>query len=85
MPRFCLEKKQWKNQLKPMFRGSNIHYEIDGRHKGISNAGIGAILLMSKKLGLVEEIDNIVHLLKRNLPYHESDHVLNPAPAGPIT
>jgi hypothetical protein len=72
-----LKKKQWENQPKPMFTASNIHYEMDGRHKGISNGGIGAIHLMNKKLGFVEEMDAVLHLLKRHLPYHESDHVLN--------
>jgi hypothetical protein len=60
-----------------MFSGSNIHYEVDGRHKGIANGGIGAIHLMNRKLGFVEEIDTTLNLLKRHLPYHESDHVLN--------
>jgi len=72
-----LERKQWKNQLKPMFTASNIHYEMDGRHQGIACGGIGAIHLMNKNSGLVEEIDSVLHLLKRHLPYHESDHVLN--------
>jgi len=50
---------------------------MDGRHKGIANGGIGAVHLMNKKLGFVEDIDHVLHLLKRHLPYHESDHVLN--------
>src|SRR6201981_3435255 len=32
---------------------------------------------MGQKLGLTEEINARVQLLKRHLPYHESDHVLN--------
>ena len=72
-----LKRKQWENQLTPMFSASNIHYEMDGRHKGIANGGIGAVHLMNKKLGFVEDIDHVLHLLKRHLPYHESDHVLN--------
>jgi hypothetical protein len=72
-----LKRRQWKNQATPMMKGSNIHYEIDGRHKGVSNGGIGAIHLMNKKLGFVKEIDAVLDLLKRHLPYHESDHVLN--------
>jgi len=72
-----LKRKQWKNQPKPMFSASIIHYEMDGRHKGISSGGIGAIHLMNKKLGFVKEMDTVLHLLKRHLPYHESDHVLN--------
>jgi len=72
-----LKRKQWENQPKPMFSASNIHYEMDGRRKGISSGGIGAIHLMNKNLGFVEEMDTVLHLLKRHLPYHESDHVLN--------
>lgn len=72
-----LKRKQWKNQPRPMFTASNIHYEIDGRHEGIASGGIGAIHLMNKKLGFIEELDNVLQLLKRHLPYHESDHILN--------
>ena len=32
---------------------------------------------MINKLGLRQEIDSRLHLLKKHLPYHESDHVLN--------
>ncbi|GAI76251.1 unnamed protein product, partial [marine sediment metagenome] len=67
-----LKRKQWKNQPKPMFTASNIHYEMDGRHEGIACGGIGAIHLMNKNSGFVEEIDSALHLLKRHLPYHES-------------
>ncbi len=72
-----LKRKQWADQPKPMFAASNIHYEMAGRYKGIASGGIGAIHLMNKKTGFVEETDNFLHLLKRHLPYHESDHVLN--------
>lgn len=72
-----LKRKQWENQPKPMFSASNIHYEMDGRHEGIACGGIGAVHLMNKKLGFVEGVDTVLHLLKRHLPYHESDHVLN--------
>ena len=56
---------------------SNIHYEIAERVRAIAPGGIGAIHLLARKLGLVEDIDRDLHLLKRHLPYHESDHVLN--------
>ena len=32
---------------------------------------------MVNKLGLRQEIDSRLHLLKKHIPYHESDHVLN--------
>ena len=62
-----------------MFKASNIHYEFDGRHRGISYGGIGLIHLFARKTGLLKEIDNNLEFLKRHLPYHESDHVTNMA------
>ena len=72
-----LKKRNWESQLRPMLSAANIHYDIDGRHKGINNGGIGVIHQLARKCGLVHEIDERVGLLKRHLPYHESDHVLN--------
>ena len=62
-----------------MFKASNIHYEIDGRQQGISHGGIGLIHVLAKKTGLLDSIDNELELLKRHLPYHESDHIMNMA------
>ena len=56
---------------------SNIHYEMAEKSRAVNCGGIGAIHLMVNKLGLCEEIDSRLHLLKKHLPYHESDHVLN--------
>ena len=61
----------------PMMTASNIHYEIADRIRAIAPGGIGAIHLMAQKLGLVHDINQNLHLLKRHLPYFESDHVLN--------
>jgi DDE family transposase len=61
----------------PMMTASNIHYEPASRVRGLSAGGIGAILLLAQKVELIQEIDRNLHLLKRHLPYHESDHVLN--------
>jgi Transposase DDE domain group 1 len=72
-----LERRNWEEQERPMFKGSNIHYELDGRDKGIACGGIGVIHTLAKRIGLVKGIDKHLHLLKRHLPYHESDHVLN--------
>jgi hypothetical protein len=60
-----------------MFKGSNIHYEMAERVQAVHCGGIGAMHLMVQRLGLVENIDSNLHLLKVHLPYHESDHVLN--------
>lgn len=60
-----------------MLRGSNIHYEMSDRVKGISCGGVGLFFRLAVHLGLRDEIDARLSLLKRHLPYHESDHVLN--------
>ena len=60
-----------------MMSASNIHFEMAERSQAVNYGGIGAMHLMGQKLGLAEEIDARVQLLKRHLPYHESDHVLN--------
>jgi len=61
----------------PMMTARNIHYEHADRVRGLSAGGIGAILLLAQKIELDKEIDRTLHVLKRHLPYHESDHVLN--------
>jgi hypothetical protein len=61
----------------PMFTASNIHYELGERVQGFSAGGLGAMLLLARRTGLVADIDHDLHLLKRHLPSHESDHVLN--------
>ena len=62
---------------RPRFAASNIHYEFALRDRGIAHGGIGAIHLLARRSGLIEAIDERLHLLKFHLPYHESDHVLN--------
>src|ERR1700758_1425364 len=61
----------------PMMTATNIHYEQANRVRGLSAGGIGAIFLLAQKIELDKEIDRTLHLLKRHLPYHESDHGLN--------
>jgi hypothetical protein len=61
----------------PMFTARNIDYEFAGRVRGIAHGGIGAVVLLARRLGLCEAIDKRLHLLKIHLPYHESDHVIN--------
>lgn len=60
-----------------MLACGNIRYEMADKSRAVNCGGIGAIHLMVSKLGLAREINEGVHLLKRHLPYHESDHVLN--------
>jgi Transposase DDE domain group 1 len=60
-----------------MMTATNIHYEHAKRVKGISAGGIGAIFLLAQKVRLIDDINRDLQLLKRHLPYYESDHVLN--------
>ena len=72
-----LERKQWPEQSIPLLRAQNIHYEMAQKVRAIECGGIGAFHLLACNSGLMEAINEKVHLLKRHLPYHESDHVLN--------
>jgi hypothetical protein len=72
-----LKKKQWTDQAEPMLAASNIHYEVADRTRAISHGGIGVVHLLARQTGLIDAIDGNLALLKRHLPYHESDHVLN--------
>jgi hypothetical protein len=70
-------KRNWKDQRKPMLTCPNISYDVDDRNRGIGNGGIGIIHQLVEKISLADEINNCLELLKRHIPYHESDHVLN--------
>jgi hypothetical protein len=72
-----LDKFNLRGCGKPMFTARNIHYEIGDRCRGLAHGGIGAIHLLARQVGLIDAIDNRLHLLKFHLPFHESDHVLN--------
>ncbi len=72
-----LRKKQWAQQSRRMFRDGNIHYEIGDKAQGLHCGGLGAVHLLVRQLGLADAIDRDLHLLKRHVPYFESDHVLN--------
>jgi hypothetical protein len=59
-----------------MYRASNIQYEHSDRVRGLESGGIGVMHRLARHTGLVDAIDRHVQVLKRHLPYHESDHVL---------
>ena len=69
--------RAWHEQADPMFGAKNIRYDLAERARGLACGGIGAIHLLARRSGLIEALDQNLHLLKRHLPYHESDHVLN--------
>src|SRR5438270_7184108 len=74
---YRLRKKQWNEQRRPMFQAQNIHYDMAAKTKGLHCAGLGAFRLLEQQLDLATAINGRIHLLKRHVPYFESDHVLN--------
>jgi hypothetical protein len=72
-----LDKKRLGNTARPVFTAANIHYEIADRVHGVAHGGIGAFHLLARRIGLIDAIDQKLHLLKIHMPYHHSDHVLN--------
>ena len=72
-----LKPRNWTKQRTPMLAARNICYELSDRARGLAVGGIGAIHQMARHVGLVEDLDEHVDVLKAHLPYHESDHVLN--------
>jgi hypothetical protein len=73
---YRLRDMDWSAQAAPMYRASNIQYDLSERTRGLDTGGIGAMHRLARHTGLIDEIDHRVELLKRHLPYHESDHVL---------
>jgi hypothetical protein len=74
---YRLGHRDWPGQGKPMFSARNIQYELAEKTRGLGVGGIGAMHLLARRVGLIEAIDERLHLLKVHKPYHESDHVLN--------
>lgn len=72
-----LQKSSSADRGRPMFSPPQVQYELAERTRGIAAGGIGAVHALARKIGLAEEIDRRLHLLKIHSPYHESDHVLN--------
>ena len=60
-----------------MLGSGKVSYEIGGRIDATGFGGIAAVHRLVTRLGLVDQINAGLHLLKVHLPYHESDHVLN--------
>ncbi len=67
----------WGDRRKPMLTSGKVGYEVAGSGEATCFGGISAVHRLVTKLGLVEQINDELDLLKVHLPYHESDHVLN--------
>lgn len=68
---------RWQPQrAKPVLESGNVCYEVSGRVEAVGCGGLGMHQTVIEAVGLREEIDERLNLLRRHLPYHESDHVL---------
>jgi hypothetical protein len=72
-----IENRPGVERHQPMMAASDIRDEVAEKVRAIAPGGIGAIHLLARRLGLVQDIDRDLHLLKRHMPYFESDYVLN--------
>jgi len=61
----------------PVLESGNVHYEVSDRVEAVHCGGLGMLQTVVATVGLAESIDDSLELLKRHLPYHESDHVLS--------
>ena len=56
--------------------GVAVVYEVAEKTRAVAHGGVAMIHQIVVQSGLVDVI-NAVPVLKKNMPYHESDHVLN--------
>jgi len=61
----------------PEFTRQRPSYEIAQRTQAIACGGIGAIRQLVQSVGLADQIDEQLCILKQPKPYNDSDHVLN--------
>jgi len=72
-----LRQKQWQDQRRRLFRDRNVHYDFAAKSNALAGSGLGVILLLVQQLALADALNARLHLLKRHVPYFESDHILN--------
>ena len=72
-----LAHKGFARKGQPLLRNLPISYEIADRTRVLGVGGLGAIHRLVTKLALPALINQRVCLLKRHLPYFESDHILS--------
>jgi hypothetical protein len=53
-----IENRSGPEREEPMMTASNIHYELADRVQGLNPGGIGAMLLLARRIGLIRDIDH---------------------------
>ena len=69
--------REKKDNAKPVLGSQRVGYQVAESAKGTIAGGIGALHRLAVKVGLVGAINKGVKVLKRHVPYWESDHVLS--------
>jgi hypothetical protein len=72
-----LRKRQWQEHKRRLFADQNIHYDYSEKIRTGRAGGLGICRLLVQKLDLADAIDKRLPILKRHVPYHESDHIFN--------
>ncbi len=72
-----LDKRKLPDCSRPIFAGCKFHFDLSHRVQGLGFGGVPLLLQLAQDIGLVDAIDQRLHILKIHLPYHDSDHVLN--------
>ena len=72
-----LDRRWQPEREEPVLGSGKVLYEVSGRVQAVNCGGLGMMQAVVSEVGLREAIDEEVKLLKRHLPYHESDHVLS--------
>ncbi len=72
-----LRQRQRQERKRRLFQDQNIHYQYTEKVRAGRFGGLGVCTLLVQRLDLANALDAELHLLKRHLPYFESDHILN--------
>ena len=72
-----LAHKDFTSPSQPLLGDQPIDYELSDRTRVIPMGGLGAMHTLVTKLHLPELLNAQVSVLKRHLPYWESDHILS--------
>jgi hypothetical protein len=60
----------------PVMSSGNLVYVMGDKVRAIAAGGIGLVEQLVEAIGLRHRLDERVNVLRRHLPYHESDHIL---------
>ncbi len=69
-------RQQSRENTGPVLGREAVRYSVAERARAVAAGGLGVMSQLVSSLGLDVGINENVKILKRNVPYHESDHVL---------